>query len=588
MRKGDCTRRMPFLRRHPLASALVSSLALEMLLTGAPVAARAQGDTVVPIQNCDDAGPGSLRDTVAHALSGDRIVLPPDLGCNTIALTSGAIVVANDAAGQPFASLEIVGNREQGEFTIDGGGLDRVFVHDAGADALLTLGGVKITNGRTDGDGGCVHVAGNVHLAEVEISGCKAGVVTGDTFLGASVRGGGLFAGNTARLGHSTIEANKLYGGSADAYGGGVFALTAVDAIATTIDGNTIDTDAAAYGAGVAVGDPAAGIQGLVTLAALVTNNTATSHCGYCGARGGGVFAYGSVTVISGEFSGNQAVNDYGYGAGGGLYFDNHGGGAPVTATIAYAHFHCNGADTGGGVVAGGDLVVSDTTFDCNFATNDGGGIELLGSNLTMSGTSLVGNLAAGRGGAIFMFGYGDIGITNSTISGNVAEDGGAIGNTYGTVHAANATIANNQAFAHGGGIYFRYPYYAIDFESTIVAGNFSGSGTTVPEDIWPPGMTVTGSHNLVVAAPGVALPSDTLAADPLLQILTMNGGSTLTQALGDGSPAIDAGSNPLALSFDQRGSGFVREYGGAPEIGAYEAQPNGPLERIFADGFDP
>src|SRR5262249_13537955 len=44
--------------------------------------------------------------------------------------------------------------------------------------------------------------------------------------------------------------------------------------------------------------------------------------------------------------------------------------------------------------------------------------------------------------------------------------------------------------------------------------------------------------------------------------------------ALLAGSPAIDAGSNPAMLTNDQRGSGFVREYGSAADIGAYEDQP--------------
>ena len=59
---------------------------------------------------------------------------------------------------------------------------------------------------------------------------------------------------------------------------------------------------------------------------------------------------------------------------------------------------------------------------------------------------------------------------------------------------------------------------------------------------------------------------------DPLLDDLADNGGPTMTYALMDGSPAIDAGSNPLGLTTDQRGDGFPRERS-APDIGSYEAR---------------
>jgi hypothetical protein len=54
------------------------------------------------------------------------------------------------------------------------------------------------------------------------------------------------------------------------------------------------------------------------------------------------------------------------------------------------------------------------------------------------------------------------------------------------------------------------------------------------------------------------------------------------------GSPAIDAGSNPLGLAFDQRGDGFPRENGGGVDIGAFETPSDTLPDRIFESGFDP
>jgi hypothetical protein len=47
---------------------------------------------------------------------------------------------------------------------------------------------------------------------------------------------------------------------------------------------------------------------------------------------------------------------------------------------------------------------------------------------------------------------------------------------------------------------------------------------------------------------------------------------------------AIDAGNNIANLASDERGDGFVRSFGAATDIGAFEAQP---VDVIFRNGFD-
>jgi hypothetical protein len=64
---------------------------------------------------------------------------------------------------------------------------------------------------------------------------------------------------------------------------------------------------------------------------------------------------------------------------------------------------------------------------------------------------------------------------------------------------------------------------------------------------------------------------------------LADNGGGTLTQALDPASPAIDAGSNPLSLTTDQRGVPYARVVGAGPDIGAYELD----TDHIFGNGFE-
>ncbi|MFO0958953.1 MAG: choice-of-anchor Q domain-containing protein [Isosphaeraceae bacterium] len=72
---------------------------------------------------------------------------------------------------------------------------------------------------------------------------------------------------------------------------------------------------------------------------------------------------------------------------------------------------------------------------------------------------------------------------------------------------------------------------------------------------------------------------------DPRIEGLTDNGGAVPTVALLGGSPAIDAGSNPLGLTTDARGF-LTRAVNGSPDIGAYEAGARPPLQNIRLNVF--
>ena len=81
--------------------------------------------------------------------------------------------------------------------------------------------------------------------------------------------------------------------------------------------------------------------------------------------------------------------------------------------------------------------------------------------------------------------------------------------------------------------------------------------------------------------APATSLGRRDPGPDPLLGPLAYNGGTTRTHALLAGSPAINAGSNPLALTTDQRGAGFPRVVGGATDMGAYESGHGGAVRQF-------
>jgi hypothetical protein len=61
---------------------------------------------------------------------------------------------------------------------------------------------------------------------------------------------------------------------------------------------------------------------------------------------------------------------------------------------------------------------------------------------------------------------------------------------------------------------------------------------------------------------------------------------SALTHMLRGTSPAIDTGSNNMAVADDQRGTGFPRIFGAGPDMGATEWQ-GGADAWIFNGGFE-
>jgi hypothetical protein len=315
-----------------------------------------------------------------------------------------------------------------------------------------------------------------------------------------------------------------------------------------------------------------------------ITNSTSAATAAGNTAAGGGAYVSDGATLVRSTISGNSVTSpvastgDGYYSVGGGLY--SRGDLTMTDSTISGNSIDVAAADEGapgGGIYVRGIVDISGSTIDSNVADGDGGGIFK----------------------AIFSV-YGEPGgtnprtkltIRNSTFTGNTAARGGAIASSR-PVYLANSTIANNFADAGAGGVLFNLVGIIdssgiLDAQSTIIGANAGGDGATLALDLAADDtLVVTGSNDLVVDAGSIELPADTIAADPLLGPLQDNGGPTRTLALLPGSPAIDAGSNPLDLEFDQRGDGFPRVVGIAADIGAIESAGD-DTDTIFADGFD-
>jgi hypothetical protein len=148
-----------------------------------------------------------------------------------------------------------------------------------------------------------------------------------------------------------------------------------------------------------------------------------------------------------------------------------------------------------------------------------------------------------------------------------------------GPLYIANSTIAFNSA-PPGRYAVVLTEYYTLDIESSIIAENLPGDVDA------PPSATVSGSNNLITVSRNVPAGVITLSACPQLLPLADNGGPTLTHALRHTSPAIDAGANLYMVPYDQRGAGYLREFGAGADIGAFEW--HGEFEdSVFRNDFD-
>ena len=261
---------------------------------------------------------------------------------------------------------------------------------------------------------------------------------------------------------------------------------------------------------------------------------------------------------------------------------DNNGGavynlGALVVDQVVFSN---NTAQLSGGAVLNvGVASISRSTFSGNVSSLGGGAVTNNGTIGSVLESTFDNNTALGGGGAISNGGTISS-IVQCTFSGNSAAGGGAIHNAGDSAiidTIANSTVAGNVASESGGGIL--NDGLVSTLQSTIAALNLSPDSP----DIDNAGTIVTESFNLVGDGSGSGLVAGTPNAnssyvgtvvtpiDPLLGPLADNGGPTDTRELLAGSPAIDLGSNPLALAFDQRGTPFPRDFGLAPDIGAFE-----------------
>jgi len=299
-------------------------------------------------------------------------------------------------------------------------------------------------------------------------------------------------------------------------------------------------------------------IAGCIASAGYTTldHSTVTGcYAGGEGAYGGAIYAY-SLILSSSTLSNNVAYGvheDAGMAAFGGAAFvyqiDLVDSTVTGNSATHFSNLPRTSYDIGGGIATVRGGLVINSTIDSNYSYGRGGGLASFSSVLIRNST-ISGNTARTfGGGGVFLRFPGNLDMRNSTVTANHGRDGGGM--------MITPLVASVQ--------------------SSIVAGNTSDTHF-VPDLSTQQTVTVSGANNLIdEVSANVAIPGDSVRGDPGLLPLTYNGGRTRTHALRADSPGIDAGNNTAQLGFDQRGDGYPRVIGAAPDIGALEFDPAAP-----------
>ena len=523
MMPRDRRRFCKFARSHGHRSLALETLETRQLL--AVFTVNNLGDTSVTMP---DEAPGTLRQAIFDANStvgADQIVFESGLA-GEIGLVAGVLVIDD--------SVDLIGPGAD-QLTVNAQGGLLAFSVESGD---VAMSGITVTGGDNFYSASGIRNRGNLELADVVVRGNYGGGignVNGDLTLVRTVvtdnsrfdGGAGIASRGTLTVMDSVVSNNSVIGsGKGTSFNGGGIAFDGtLTLVRSTITGNSVRES----GGGIAVRRAFNGPNVLSISESDISDNVAAGLGMEAG--GGGIYMYGDAIIINSEIS------------------DNLAGGR------------------GGGIFVEGDLTIEGSTFSGNVAESGGGLFARVQSSAAIHDSTFADNSAELSGGGIFMYkgasGMPSATVTNSTVSGNQAASGGGVYNRDTSLQIRNTTITDNEALPGAGSGILSGGVAADDpgatrteLASTIVAGN---ANSDVDFAIINTNSFFSTGFNLVGTGNGVASftrPTDlTGILDPLLGPLANNGGTTLTHEVLRGSPAIDAGDNPLGLEFDQRGA---------------------------------
>ncbi|MEM7033240.1 MAG: choice-of-anchor Q domain-containing protein [Chloroflexota bacterium] len=354
-------------------------------------------------------------------------------------------------------------------------------IHNAGPLATVIIeNGSQIRNNTAPfrNGGGIFQLEGDITISDAVIAENIA-----DEF------GGGLLNdGGTAIITNSQIYSNTAALGD----GGGIFLF---DGLLTIVDSTIIGNSAGDDGGGIGnetgfalisgsdiLNNSALGFDGggIFQLAGTLNVTDSTIAMNSAIVDGGGIAnAFGIVEIHDSTIRQNEADDD------GGGVFNNDG-----LLIITQSNINNNQAfDNAGGVYnreSFAEATISDSTISGNVA-GDGGGLRNWLGVLTVTNTTIIENAATDEGGGIGNL-AGIVIVNQSVFSDNTATtEGGGIYNNDGLVEVAESTFFNNQALLAGGSLFSKEAFSQLDVTNSTIISNsavITGGGIYVADGI--------------------------------------------------------------------------------------------------------
>lgn len=463
-----------------------------------------------------------------------------------------------------FQNLVIRNNHSQ----IDGAGM----YNNASNPSLIDV--AFINNSASSLGGGMANKLSNPTLTHVTFSG-NSGAYGGGMYNDASspslvdvdfvanttsLNGGGMsnWIASAPTLNNVTFQGNTTSG-----IGGAIFNY----ASSPVYENGSITGNSAANGGAIYNQNYLTTPSNMVLEDVLINNNTATSG------NGGGVYNLSSSPILRDvEISQNHATS----GKGGAVYNDSAS--PQLTDVLIFGNTSKN---EGGGMYNKGTYtvpsnpVLTRTRFVNNVAQDvshgDGGGMYNLDwCSPILTDVVFEGNSAGMHGGGMYNSQATHAVLRRVLFEGNYAgTHGGGLFNTAAYPSLENVTFVENTAVNNGGGMCSWAVVDPISMVNVTFVNNHStyssGDGLFSSESN---GFAITngifwGNDEQQIVGGGTVTYSvvqggwggeGNTGVDPLLQSLGDNGGFSKTIALGEGSPAVDAGSPTVCPSVDQRG----------------------------------
>ena len=339
--------------------------------------------TTITVTNTNDSGPGSLRQALADANDGDTINFDVSLKGQTIALTSGELVIDKSITITGPGSDQLAVGVENFQYTfrifhvtasptvtIEGLTIGpSLYFYGCGIQndqATLTINNCAVTGNAGLDSGAGISNGGTLTINNSSIT---------DNVLEYQGTGAGIASSGTLFINNSIIRGNGSGKGHTD--GGGIYSSGMLEITNSTIDGNSVG----GFGGGIYnVG------------AAIITSSTISGNSsggGYPGPPlpgfGGGISSNGTgatLTISNSTISGNSVLTtDKGPGCGGGI-------GNSGSLHIANSTISGNSATNGGAICNNAaPLEIANSILNAGNVGenifNDGGTITSLGYNLS-------------------------------------------------------------------------------------------------------------------------------------------------------------------------------------------------------------